>query len=84
MRKHIGKDTLILVGAEDMFYIYPNGDKTYIIVISYICYDFSGELITETDETLDLQWFDLESLPENISPPVRKSLSCFVEKMKQR
>lgn len=65
---------LELIGVfsgKNMMYTYPNGDNVYIIGISYLCEDYSGIPLTETNETTDLQWFDINSLPENISPPVK-------------
>lgn len=78
---------LELIGVfsgENMLYTYPNGDKVYIIGISYLCDDFSGKPLVETDETTDLQWFDIDSLPTNISPPVIEPLKCCVELLKSR
>lgn len=68
--------------GEDMRYTYPNGDKVSIIGINYICYDFSGELLSETNETLELKWFDIDNLPKEISPPDRKPLRAFIDFIK--
>lgn len=78
---------LELIGVfsgENMLYTYPNQDKVYIIGISYLCEDFSGEPLFETDETTDLQWFDMDSLPADISPPVKEALKHCVELLKSR
>lgn len=78
---------LELIGVfsgENMFHTYPNGDKVYIIQISYLCEDFYGTPLTETDEITDLQWFDINSLPSNINPPIQDSLSNCIKIIKQR
>ena len=75
-------ELLGVFSGEDMRYKYPNGDKVSIIGINYICSDFSGELISETDETLELKWFDIDDLPQDISPPDRKPLMAFVDFIK--
>jgi len=78
---------LELIGVfsgENMMYTYPNGDQAYIIGISYLCEDFSGTPVSETDETVDLQWFDIDNLPDNISPPSAEPLRRCVEILKSR
>lgn len=74
-----GLTLLGVFSGEDMLHTYPNGDEASIVSILYVCDDFEGEPLPETDETLCLQWFDLDALPENISPPSRRPLAAFVE-----
>lgn len=68
--------------GNDLRYVYPNDDRVYIVEIVYVCNDFSGDLLLETNEVLDLKWFDIDDLPEEISPPDRKALHAFVEFMR--
>lgn len=75
---------LALYAGEDMRYTYPNGDQVYIVGTSWLCEDFSGEQLPETDETLRLAWFPLDALPGNISPPVVRPLRDFVALMRAR
>ncbi|MCL2409758.1 MAG: NUDIX hydrolase [Oscillospiraceae bacterium] len=72
-------ELLGVFSGEDMLYTYPNGDEVYIVSIVYVCNDFSGELLPETDETLELRWFDLDNIPNDIGPPDRRPLKAFVE-----
>ncbi|MCG8483912.1 MAG: NUDIX hydrolase [Clostridia bacterium] len=72
-------ELLGVFSGKDMLYTYPNGDKVYIIGINYVCKDFSGDLLTETNETLSLKWFDINKLPEEISPPDKKPLQAFID-----
>ncbi|RKN86133.1 NUDIX hydrolase [Paenibacillus ginsengarvi] len=77
-------ELLGVFSGETRMYTYPNGDEVYLIGIVYVCNDFSGELIPETDETLELKWFDIDDLPQQISPPNIKPLESFVQFMKAR
>ncbi len=70
--------------GENMMYTYPNGDEVCIIGVSYVCGDFSGELLAETDETTELRWFDIDNLPKDISPPDKEPMRAFVEYAKRR
>ena len=67
--------------GENMMYTYPNGDEVYIIGITYICRDFSGELLPQADEVLELKWFDINNLPKDISPIDTEAIKAFAEHM---
>ena len=67
--------------GEELFHTYPNGDNVAIVSIVYLCNDFSGEMITSTDETTDLQWFDYANLPPNLSPPNIPAINKAVERL---
>ena len=72
-------DLLGVFSGENMLYTYPNGDEVYNVAITYVCSDFSGELLPQTDETLELKWFDVDKMPGDISPPDVGPLRAFVE-----
>ena len=69
--------------GEDMLYTYPNGDEAYIIGIEYVCRDFSGDMLFETDETLELKWFELHDLPKELSSVDRKLFDGFLNYIKR-
>ena len=70
--------------GKDMFYTYPNEDEVYIIGIIYICEDYIGEMIDENDETMELKWFDINEICNEISPPTKRPLNDFIEYIKER
>lgn len=76
-------ELLGIFSGDDRMYTYPNGDEVYLIGIIYMCNDFSGELLSETDETLELKWFDIDNLPQEISPTNIKPLESFVQFIKR-
>ncbi|MCM1524976.1 MAG: NUDIX domain-containing protein [Ruminococcus sp.] len=65
--------------GEELHYVYPNGDEVSTIDILYICRDFSGELACQAGEVEELRFFDIGSIPENISPPVKMPLEKYLE-----
>lgn len=75
---------LNIFSGEEFFYTYPNGDMIANNDVLYLCEGFSGEIMTETNETSDLRWFELDCLPENISPPVKKPLEWCVDFLKKQ
>lgn len=68
--------------GNDLRYTYPNGDKVCIVEIIFVCDDFTGDILWETDETLELKWFNIDDLPKEISPPDIKAFHAFVEFIK--
>ena len=72
-------ELLGVFSGKDLFYTYPNGDMVSNVNIAFLCEDFSGDFLHETDETDDLQWFPFDKLPENISPPVLPAMNRCVE-----
>jgi len=74
-------NTLEFLGVfsgKDMAYTYPNGDQVNLVSVVYICRDFSGELLLETEETLELKWFDIKELPKEISSSDKKPFEAFI------
>ncbi len=61
----------------DMAYTYPNGDAAYIVTVAFLCEDFSGTPLPETDETLELRWFPVDALPQDVSPADRVPFRAF-------
>lgn len=52
-----------IYSGESQHYIYPNGDEVYFVNVIYISEEFEGTPTLDQDETKDLQFFDLDSLP---------------------
>jgi len=78
---------LELIGVfsgKDLDYTYPNGDMVSNVNIAFLCEDFTGDLIYQTNETSDLKWFELGKLPESISPPVVPALNRCVALLTKR
>ncbi|MDR3344606.1 MAG: NUDIX domain-containing protein, partial [Oscillospiraceae bacterium] len=60
-------ELLGIYSGEEMFHTYPNGDRVYIVAAYWLCEDFEGEPLDETDETSELQWFALDKIPEDVT-----------------
>ena len=65
--------------GKDIHYIYPNGDEVSNVDIVYLCRDYSGELKCQKDEVDELRFFDINDIPDNISPPNKKQLKSYIE-----
>jgi ADP-ribose pyrophosphatase YjhB (NUDIX family) len=63
---------------------YPNGDKAYMVGVYYLCEDFTGTPLAQTDETTDLRWFPLGALPSNIMSLAKEPLRKCLEVLRTR
>ncbi|MGN5649013.1 NUDIX hydrolase [Bacillus sp. Brlt_9] len=70
----IGTLQLISVFSGKEFFVrLPNGDEFYPITIAYLCKDIIGGILkADGFESLHVQFFDLNGLPEKMSPFIKK------------
>lgn len=73
-----------IFSGEDFLHTYPNGDQIYLVGIYYLCEDFSGTPLIQTDETTDLRWFPVDALPAEISAVIRQPLHKCLEILQSR
>jgi 8-oxo-dGTP diphosphatase len=55
-------------GGKQQVSAYANGDQYAYVSITFECRVMSGEFDPDPDETLDVQWFNPNDLPENLVP----------------
>ena len=77
-------ELLGVFSGKELDYTYPNGDMVSNVNIAYLCEDFIGDPVNSTDETTNLRWFEIDSLPDNISPPVIPALERCIEVLRKR
>ncbi len=79
----IGEISLFGVfSGEELYYQYPNGDEVHNVSIIYLTHDLHGEMQIDSKEHSGYQYFPLDALPENISPPLFPVVRQFAEKYK--
>jgi len=61
-----------VISGENSHFIYPNGDEVYAVDINYVCYEYSGEFKKQAEEVLELEFFDVSKLPEDLNKNDRK------------
>jgi 8-oxo-dGTP pyrophosphatase MutT (NUDIX family) len=80
----VGELTLFGVfSGKELYYKYPNGDEVFNVDIVFTCNSFSGEIIIN-DEGKDIRYFQINSLPREISPPVRPLVEELVNSSRAR
>ena len=60
--------------GKELHYRYPTGEEVYNVSIVYLAYDAHGEVKFLDHEHYDFHYFELDRLPENISPPIKPML----------
>jgi len=73
---------LMLFGVfsgKELYYRYPRGEEVYNVSIVYLAQDVLGTVKLSDGEHYDFQYFDLASLPEKISPPIKPILKKLME-----
>jgi 8-oxo-dGTP pyrophosphatase MutT (NUDIX family) len=67
----------------ELRHVYPDGNIVHIIDVVYISTEFDGELKLQKSEVLNLKWFDINDIPDNISPPVKPGLNKFIKQIQE-
>jgi len=71
---------LNVFSGPELYHQYPDGNEVYNVTVAYTCTDYSGELVVEQIEGRDAKFFSIESLPTNLSDPIRPILKTYIEK----
>ena len=82
----INPELMGIYSGKKLFNIYPkSGDHVYILNHVFICEDYKGDINFTDGEVKDLQWFDLDDLPENIfqvNKPIINDVKDYLENRK--
>lgn len=52
--------------GDSYHFILPNKDEVYVVTSLYKALDYSGELVVDSEETLELRFFAYNFLPKNL------------------
>lgn len=64
---------------QDNTFYYPNGDVTHYFALCFLLKHWQGKLTPEPGECLDLLFFDVEDLPENLSVGTSTLVNLLLE-----
>jgi len=82
----IDVDSLQLVGiasGQESYYKYPNGDEVYNVTAIFETKIHAFPELVQDDESTDLSWFSLHSLPDEISPPTVQIIRIYSSYLKR-
>lgn len=69
-----------VLSGKDFLVRLENGDTYYSVTALYNVTEYEGEISEESDESLQLKYFALSDIPENMNPRWRQFLNTFIEK----
>ena len=67
--------------GKELYHVYPHGDEISNVDIVYICKDYFGEARADFIESIDVKFFSIDNLPDNVSPPCIPALNKYKEKV---
>ncbi len=75
--KPIDPQLIGIYSGKDFYFEYPNGDKIYDSLCVFLVEEYEGNLQMDNEEVTDLQWFEIENLPEQLDNGDRLILKDF-------
>lgn len=66
-----------ILSGKDTYREYPNGDKLYDITAIFVIKKYSGNLKINDNESKQLQFFSIDSLPDNMTAHTKNYLTKF-------
>ncbi len=79
----INPELMGIYSGKELFNIYPKSkDQVYVLNHVFFCESYNGEIKFNDGEVDDLQWFDLDNLPDNIfkvNKPIINDVKQFVK-----
>lgn len=89
-RREVLEETGLSIGKLDLINVFSgpgnfvkaqNGDEFYVVTIAYSTTEFSGQAKVSDDESLDLQFFSMESPPPKLVTSHQEILEQFLTKV---
>ena len=66
-----------VLSGKETYREYPNGDKLYDITVIYVVKKYHNDIIINDDESVKLEWFDINNLPKNMTEHTQNYLNKF-------
>ena len=89
-RREVQEETGLVVGelelmgifsGEDFYLKVANGDELYSVTAVYSTRDITGEIVIDGVESLDVQYFPLKELPEDLASGARSYIEPYLSKL---
>lgn len=67
--------------GEDYYFKVSNGDELYSVTAVYVTDDVKGNIEIDTIESYDVQFFNLENLPDGLTEEYRSYINPYIEEL---
>jgi ADP-ribose pyrophosphatase YjhB (NUDIX family) len=61
-------------GTELINRVQESGDEYHTVAIGYLCTEYEGEIIPDSNQGIETQFFSLDNLPKEINPFIKNKL----------
>lgn len=80
----IGELTLVNVfSGSDYFFKVSNGDELYSVTAVYATKDVSGKLEVDATESVEVQFFKLNELPDGLTDEYKNYITPYINQLKK-
>ena len=92
-RREVKEETGLIVGELELMGIFSgkdyylkvaNGDELYSVTAVYVTRDIQGDIEVDLTESIDVQYFQLEGLPDGLLPSYRRYLEPYLSEVGAR
>ena len=86
-KREVYEETGLKLGSLSLFGVYSgknylciaqNGDEFYVVTTVYTTSEYDGEMSVNDEESLKLEWIDINKLPENIAGTHREIINDYI------
>ena len=76
-------ELLKVLSGKNTYREYPNGDKLYDITGVFVVVKYHGEIKVNDEESKKLSWFNINSIPNNITEHTKNYITKFGDILKE-
>jgi 8-oxo-dGTP pyrophosphatase MutT (NUDIX family) len=89
-RREVKEETGLLIGelqllgvfsGPEYYFKLANGDEFYSVTAVYVTNDIKGKIEIDKAESIDIQFFSLEKLPEGLTEEYRSYIIPFIKEL---
>lgn len=78
----IGKlDLLGIFSGQDYYFKLDNGDELYSVTTVYLTRDIKGSLAIDKQESINLEYFSINNLPDGLTAEYRDYLKPYIDSL---
>lgn len=72
---------LDVFSGSDYYFKVSNGDELYSVTAVYLTYDIEGEMTIDKNESIDLRYFHIDNLPDNLALEAKNYMLPYLSRM---
>ncbi len=89
-RREVKEETGLLIGdlklfgvfsGPDYYFKISNGDELYSVTAVFVTNDIEGDIKTDREESIDIQFFSLNKLPKGLTEEYRSYINPYLEQL---